>query len=347
MYALKTEKRGTDMIKIAIDLGSTMTKIYRADTNNGIVLAEPSCVAIAGEGEEETVKAVGKEAKNLIGKTAEFTNILYPIFEGEIVDMRLAVIMLKEFLSRIDLHSGNLFRRVQALISVPCGISDASLARYRTLAEECGLHKVWFVEQPYLSALGVGAVMSDPVFCLDIGGGVANAAVVSPEGIIAGLSMNIGGNNMDDNIINKVSELHKLLIGSLSAERIKNEIGTLAPVARGSVVAEGRSTETLQPAAVPVQAGDVSECIRVYIKKIVEYASTVLWNLPAEVAATVNRGGIYLSGGIMKIPYVPQYIATQLGMRYRVYEEPQFATVLGGGVLLQDKELLNRFAKKN
>ncbi|MBE5739286.1 MAG: hypothetical protein E7349_00340 [Clostridiales bacterium] len=347
MYALKTKKRGTDMIKIAIDLGSTMTKIYRADTNNGIVLAEPSCVAIAGEGEEETVKAVGKEAKNLIGKTAEFTNILYPIFEGEIVDMRLAVIMLKEFLSRIDLHSGNLFRRVQALISVPCGISDASLARYRTLAEECGLHKVWFVEQPYLSALGVGAVMSDPVFCLDIGGGVANAAVVSPEGIIAGLSMNIGGNNMDDNIINKVSELHKLLIGSLSAERIKNEIGTLAPVARGSVVAEGRSTETLQPAAVPVQAGDVSECIRVYIKKIVEYASTVLWNLPAEVAATVNRGGIYLSGGIMKIPYVPQYIATQLGMRYRVYEEPQFATVLGGGVLLQDRELLNRFAKKN
>ena len=152
---------------------------------------------------------------------------------------------------------------------------------------------------------------------------------------------------MDDNIINKVSETHKLLIGSLSAERIKNEIGTLAPVARGSVVAEGRSTETLQPSAVSVQAGDVSECIRIYIKKIVEYASTVLWNLPAEVAATVNRGGIYLSGGIMKIPYVPQYIATQLGMRYRVYEEPQFATVLGGGVLLQDKELLHRFAKKD
>ncbi len=334
------------MMKIAIDLGSTMTKIYRADTNNGIVLAEPSCVAVAGEGEEEIVKAVGKEAKNLIGKTAEFTNIIYPIYEGEIVDMRLAVAMLKEFLSRIDVKGG-IFHPVQALISVPCGVSDGVLARYRTLAEECGLHKVWFVEQPYLSALGVGAVMSDPVFCLDIGGGVSNAAVVSPEGIIAGISMNIGGNNMDDNIINKVSETHKLLIGSLSAERIKNEIGTLAPVARGSVVAEGRSTESLQPSAVSVQASDVSECIRVYIKKVVEYASSVLCNLPAEVAATVNRGGIYLSGGVMKIPYVPQYIATQLGMRYRVYEEPQFATVLGGGVLLQDRELLNRFAKKN
>ena len=141
--------------------------------------------------------------------------------------------------------------------------------------------------------------------------------------------------------------MQKLLIGSLSAERIKNSIGTLAPVARGSEVAEGRSTETLQPAAVSVQAEDISECIRVYINKVVEYASSVLWNLPAEVSATVNRGGVYLSGGIMKIPYVPQYIAAQLGMRYRVYEEPQFAAVLGGGVLLQDKELLHRFAKKN
>ena len=333
------------MVKIAIDLGSTMTKIYRADTNNGIVLAEPSCVAVVGDGEDEKVKAVGKEAKNLIGRTAEFTNILYPIYEGEIVDMRLAVAMLKEFLSRIDLK-GSALRWAQVLISVPCGVSENVFARYRTLAEECGLKKVWYVEQPYLAALGVGAVMDDPVFCLDIGGGVSNAAVVSPDGIIAGLSMNIGGNNMDDNIINKVSETHRLLIGSISAERVKNEIGTLAPVARGSVVAEGRSTDSLQPAAVSVQAEEISECIRVYIKKVVEYASSVLWNLPAEVAATVNRGGVYLSGGIMKIPYVPQYIAAQLSMRYRVYEEPQFATVLGGGVLLQDRELLNRFAKK-
>ena len=132
------------MMKIAIDLGSTMTKIYRADTNNGIVLAEPSCVAVAGEGEEEIVKAVGKEAKNLIGKTAEFTNIIYPIYEGEIVDMRLAVAMLKEFLSRIDVKA-SIFHPVQVLISVPCGVSDGVFARYKTLAEECGLHKVWFV----------------------------------------------------------------------------------------------------------------------------------------------------------------------------------------------------------
>ena len=103
------------MIKLAIDMGSSMTKIYRADTNSGIVLAEPSCVAVVAG---EQIKAIGKEAKSLIGKTAEFTNIVYPVYEGEIVNMRLAEAMLKEFLSRIDVKASAL-RRAQVLFSVP------------------------------------------------------------------------------------------------------------------------------------------------------------------------------------------------------------------------------------
>lgn len=332
------------MVKLAIDLGSSVTKIYRADTNSGIVLAEPSCVAVIGENAE--IKAIGKEAKNLIGKTAEFTNIVYPIYEGEIVDMRLAAAMLTAFLSRIGLKAGAL-RRAQVLFSVPCGISERSLSEYVNLTEECGLKKVWFVEQPYLAALGEGVIMSDsePVFCLDVGGGVSNAAVISGDGIIAGISMNVGGNNMDANIISKIANNNKLLIGALTAERIKNEIGSLSAGALGTMVAEGSSTETCQPSSSSVQAADLTECIRVYINKIIEYATAVLWKLPAEVAATVNRNGVFLSGGVMKIPYVPQYIGAKLGMRFRVSEEPQFATVLGGGLLLRDKELLLRFAK--
>ncbi len=332
------------MVKLAIDLGSSVTKIYRADTNSGIVLAEPSCVAVLGENAE--IKAIGKEAKNLIGKTAEFTNIVYPIYEGEIVDMRLAAAMLTAFLSRIGLKAGAL-RRAQVLFSVPCGISERSLSEYVNLTEECGLKKVWFVEQPYLAALGEGVIMSDsePVFCLDVGGGVSNAAVISGDGIIAGISMNVGGNNMDANIISKIANNNKLLIGALTAERIKNEIGSLSAGALGTMVAEGSSTETCQPSSSSVQAADLTECIRVYINKIIEYATAVLWKLPAEVAATVNRNGVFLSGGVMKIPYVPQYIGAKLGMRFRVSEEPQFATVLGGGLLLRDKELLLRFAK--
>ena len=333
------------MWKLAIDLGSSVTKIYRADTSSGIVLAEPSCVAVAGEDKE--VKAIGKEAKSLIGKTAEYTSIIYPIYEGEIVDMRLAAAMLGEFLSRVGVKASAL-SRAQILLSVPCGASERVLSDYMLLAEECGLKRVYFVEQPYLSAVGAGAILtdSDPVFCIDIGGGVTNVAVVSADGIIAGLSMNIGGNNMDANVLERVAKVNKLRIGPLTAERIKNEIGSFSPAARGAIVAEGSSMETLRPAASSVQATEIADCLRVYIDKILEYAGAVLKKLPAEVAATVNRNGVFLSGGVMKIPYLPQYIGAKLEMRYHVCEEPQFATVLGGGAVVRDKELLTQFGKE-
>ena len=333
------------MWKLAIDLGSSMTKIYRADTSSGIVLAEPSCVAVAGETQE--IKAIGKEAKNLIGKTAEYTSILYPVYEGEIVDIRLATAMLKEFFSRIGVK-GSALKRTHILLSVPCGASKRLLADYATLAEECGLKKVFFVEQPYLAAVGEGAVLSDsdPVFCIDVGGGVTNVAVVSADGIISGISMNVGGNNMDANIMQRVAKNNGLRIGALTAEKIKNEIGSLSPDARGSIVAEGSSVESLRPAAASVLSSDVSDCIRVYIDKVIEYAGVVLGRLPAEVAATVNRNGVYLSGGVMKIPYLPEYIGAKLEMRQHVCEEPQFATVLGGGTVVRDKDLLHAFAKE-
>jgi rod shape-determining protein MreB len=206
---------------------------------------------------------------------------------------------------------------------------------------------VYFIEQPYLAAVGAGAVFSDcdPVFCLDIGGGVTNIAVVSADGMIAGVSMNVGGNNMDANIMDKVSDMHNLKIGALTAEKIKNEICSLAPAPRGSMVAEGSTADTRHPSSTSVQAGDLTDCIRVYVDKILEYACEVLRQLPAEVAATVNRNGVYLSGGVMKLPYLAQYIGAKLDMRFHVHEEPQFTTVLGGGAIIRDKFLLDSFAK--
>lgn len=333
------------MIKLSIDLGTSMTKIYRADTNSGIVLAEPSCVAV--DSTEEEIKAVGKDAKNLIGKTAEYTKIVRPIYEGVVVNRRLAVAMLKEFLSRIGITK-TAMKTAQILMSIPCGLGAKELSEYVAVTEECGLRKVRFVEQPYLAALGGGAVLSDsdPVFCLDIGAGISNAAVVSANGIISGLALNLGGNNMDANIIARIARNSQLQIGVLTAERIKNEIGSLSANALGSMVAEGSSTVNCQPSSTAVQAMEISECLRVYVDKILEYAAAVLWNLPAEVAAAVNRNGVYLSGGIMKIAGASQYVSNKLSMRCQVCEEPQFATVLGGGVLLCDKELLKRFAKK-
>ncbi|MBQ8885088.1 MAG: rod shape-determining protein [Clostridia bacterium] len=327
------------MIRIAIDLGTSMTKIFRADAGNGLVLAEPSCVAVSGS--EREIRAIGKEAKKLVGKTAEFTEIVFPVYEGEIVDGRLAAVMLKKFLERVGVTAATL-RRTEAVFSVPCGADAAIKADYAALAEECGLKKVRFVETPFLAALGSDAVLSEssPVFTIDIGGGVTNIAAVSLCGVIAGLSMNIGGNNMDANIIARIEQFKGLRIGALTAERVKNEIGSLSPVARGTTVAEGSSVSTLRPSSVSVQAAEIVDCLRVYVDKIVEYASLILRKLPAEVAAEVNRSGVYLSGGVAKLSGVAEYVSKRLEMRTHVSDEPQFAVIMGAGTLARDKRLL-------
>ena len=332
------------MIKLAIDLGSSVTKIYRADATNGIVLAEPSCVAVSGE--EHEIRAIGKDAKKLIGKTTELTHIVYPVYEGEIVDARLAAAMLKEFLAKVGSHP--MLKRSETVFSVPCGASESVLEAYADLAKECGLKKVRFVEAPYLAALGADALLGEdtPVFCLDVGGGVANVAVVSSAGMIAGLSMNIGGNNMDATIIHQLAKEKGLNVGFLSAERIKNEIGSLSPGARGTTVAEGSSVQTYRPSSVSVSAAEIADCIRVYVDKVLEYSSLVLNRLPAEVAAEVNQNGIFLSGGVMKIPYIADYIARKMEMRAHICEEPQFAVVRGGGAVVRDKKLLEKVALK-
>lgn len=333
------------MIKLAIDLGSSLTKIYRADASNGVVLAEPSCVAVGvADGE---IKAIGKDAKKLVGKTAEFTEIVFPVYEGEIVNERLAAVMLKEFLSRIDAKP-SLLRRSETVFSVPCGASERLKSDYASLAEECGLRRVRFVEVPFAAAIGADVVLGEanPVFCIDVGGGVTNVAVLSLDGVIAGLSMNIGGSNMDANVIDRIAECKGLKIGALTAERVKNEIGSLATGARGATVVEGSLSATSRPGAASVSASEIAPCIQVYIDKILEYASVVLEKLPAEVAAAINREGAYLSGGVMKLSFVPEYIAKTLNMRVHVAEEPQFSVISGAGALARNPRLLERISRK-
>lgn len=327
------------MIKLAIDLGSSVTKIFRADGGSGIVLAEPSAVAVDGVTGE--VKAIGKEAKKLVGKTTEFTEIVFPVYEGEIRNGRLAAEMLKEFLRRVSPDGGAAFKKTEVLFALPCGADEEAKSAYALLAEECRLKNVYFAEAPYLAALGGEAVLSDfePVFVMDIGGGNTNIAVLSAEGIIAGLSMNIGGNNMDADIAGRVEKIKSLRIGALTAERLKNEIGSLSAEARGATVAEGINLVQYRPAGVSVQAGEISDCISVYFDKAVEYAAYVLKGLPAEVAAAVNKNGLYLSGGVAKLPYAAEYLSKKLEMRVRTCAEPQYAVITGAGALLRDKKL--------
>ena len=325
-------------MKLAMDLGSSVTKIYRADVNNGIVLFEPSCVAV--EGEDEKVFAVGKDAKKQLGRTTGNARVIYPIYEGTVADHELAVKMLKEFVTRAELSK--YVRRSETVFAVPCGVSGEALWQYKELASACGFKRMHFVEVPYLAVYGSGIALTGdrPVFTIDIGAGTTNIAVVSLSGMNAGISINVGGNAMDYSILEYMKNSKGLNVGTLTSERIKNEIGSLSEHAKNSTLAEGSSVENFMPAAASVKSQEIFTCIRMYIDKVIEYAQLVLNQLPAEVSADVHRSGVLLTGGVTKLPYVKEYFEEKLKISPMVAEAPNFAVVRGGGVVLRDKKLL-------
>ena len=309
------------MIKLAIDLGSSVTKIYKI--GSGIVLAEASCVAVASG--TNMVKAIGEEAKQLIGKTAEYTTIVFPVFEADIVNEQMAAVMLQYFLKKINIGRGQA-KRTEVLFSVPCGAENGLLDKYYRLAEACGIGLVHFVEVPFLSAFGQNLTLneSSPVFVVDIGGGSTNIAAFSLDGIIAGIGLNIGGGNIDSHIIDVVADSFNLKIGLLTSEKLKRTAASLYEADNESMVVNGRDITSGRPRSVAVSSGDIFECAK----------------LPAEVSASVWHSGIYLSGGGAKLIGLDDYLSRKLQMDVNLAEEPQMSVVLGGGRTVGNSDIL-------
>ena len=325
------------MIKLAIDLGSSVTKIFKI--GSGIVLAEPSCVAVASG--SNTVKAIGDEAKRLIGKTAEYTTIVSPVFEADIVNVDMASVMLSYFLDKIEVTRSRA-KKAEVVFAVPCGATEELLDKYYRIADACKIGYVRFAEVPFLSAFGQNLTLSEtnPAFIIDIGGGSTNIATFSLDGIIAGVSLNIGGGNIDSHIIDKIAESFNLKIGLQTSEKIKNTIGSLYKNDNDSMVINGRDITSGRPRSVAVSSSDVYECMKVFADKIVEYAGMVLTKLPAEVSSSVWHSGIYLSGGMAKLIGLDDYISAALQMDVFVADEPQMAVILGGGAAIGNEDVL-------
>lgn len=325
------------MLKLAIDFGTSVTKIYKI--GSGIVLAEATCVAVGKE--DGKIRAYGNEAKRLLGKTAEQTDVRFPVYEGEIVSESLASSLLEYFLQKII--SGN-WGRVEALFCVPCGLKSEEREKYYRVANGAGISRVYFAEAPFLSALGQDVPLSEsnPVFAIDIGAGCASIAAFSLDGIIAGLSMNVGGNNMDIHIIDHIAEQFNLKIGSLTSEKLKNTVGSFIDYDNQSMIVNGRDITTGRPRSVSVASPDVVFPIRIYVDKIIEYAELILRKLPAEVSAAMCKNGVYLSGGVCKMVGIADYIAEKLQIEAHLAEEPQMAVVLGGGRAIGNAALLHR-----
>lgn len=327
--------------KFAIDFDSAFTNIYML--GSGLVLSEPT-VAAVDEGGKGEVKAIGFEANKLIGKTTKNTKTVFPVFEGEIVNEKVATELLNGFLKKVGV-GGKLFG-MDCIFSVPCGIDYKMLEKYRKVAKNCGFSKISFIEAPILSALGQRIPLSDskPFFVIDMAGGTTNVAAVSLDGVIAGVSVNFGSNKICADIIDFVAERYNLQIGLLTADRLRKEIGSLDENDGLSTVINGRNLKTGTPMALSIKALDLIEPIKLYYDKVAEIALSVLKKLPPEVSAEIRRSGIYLGGVSSSIYGLANYYSTKFDMQINLSENGLMAVALGGGVALADNTMRKKIS---
>ncbi len=335
------------MKKIAIDFGSGVTKIYMPGC--GVVLMESTCIAVeeyTERGEKKVgVKACGDKARALSGRAALNTHIVNPVAEGDIVHEQLAATLLEYFLEKIEIPYKKA-KRTEAIFILPCGVKGEVRKKYVRLAENCGLGSVCFTQTPFAAVLGHNVEIgeSTPVFSIDIGHAITNIATFSQDGIISGLSVNLGGGNIDVHLIDELAENYNLKIGGQTAERLKNTVGSLLDDDNKMAEVDGRELSSGAPSSVTVYSGQIYEVITTYIDKILEYALLVISKLPAEVASSIMHGGVYLSGGLLKMDGLSEYIGAKLKIPVNMTEEPQLASVIGGGTILASEVLLDKFA---
>ena len=325
--------------RIAVDIGTTKTAVYQVGA--GVILCEPSLVAVSGYG-RQTVNTVGKEAKKLLGKSAKGTTVYAPVSEGEIDKFSSAKIMIEEFLKKIELSRASALTEV--LVTLPCGTESAAAKKFKELFASCGLPNVRFIESPVATAVGAGAPVSDanPCFVIDMGGGVTNVAAVSLGGVIVGVSANIGGNLIDNAIIDYVEEHYKLRVGMQTAERIKCEIGSLLPGDTTSTVIYGRDLGSGSPRSMSIQAKDIIDPIKLYVNEVYEIAARVMAKLPPEVSAGIRTTGVYLAGGLSGIIGMEEYFYNEFSLPVNVSDNPGLLSVLGAGRIMQNEKVYKR-----
>ena len=330
------------MIKFAIDFDSAYTNVYKL--GSGLVLSEPTVAAVE-EGEKGEIKAIGQDAYKLIGKTSKNTKIVFPVFEGEIVNERVAAGVLSGFIKKVKPEK---FVASSVLFSVPCGTTAEMAGKYKKVAIASGIRKCCFVESPILSALGQRIPLTDatPCFIIDMGGGTTNIAAVTLDGVIAGLSVNFGGNKISADVIDFVSEEFGLQIGLQTAEKLKKEIGSLEAGDGLTTVVNGRDIESGTPRSVSIRAMDLIKTVSGYYDKVAELALELLKKLPPEVSAEIRHEGLYVSGGASAVYGLSKYYSDMFGMKINVSENGLMDVALGGGIAVGNEELLKKIILK-
>ncbi len=321
---------------LAIDLGTANVLVYTKDA--GIVLNEPSVVAITESNGKTLVLAVGEEAKNMVGKTPGTIQAIRPLKDGVIADFDIAEEMIKYFIRKV--HNRTNFVNPQIVICIPYGATAVERRAIQEAAESAGARRVFLIEEPMAAAIGAGLPVSEPCgsMVVDIGGGTTEVAVLSLGGIVYARSIRIGGDKMDADIISYVRKNHDLLIGEASAERIKKSIGAaIKPAnANGRVsMVKGRNLKTGIPTEAKVTEKQIAESLQESINGIVEAVKTALENTPPELSSDIVDRGIMLTGGGALLTGLDEVLKIATNLPVNVAEDPLSCVALGTGKTLE------------
>ncbi|MEB3702863.1 Rod shape-determining protein MreB [Candidatus Bealeia paramacronuclearis] len=317
---------------MAIDLGTANTLVFVK--GQGIVLNEPSVVAVSTSKDKKQVLAVGEEAKLMVGRTPGNIQAIRPLREGVIADFEIAEEMIKYFMQKI--HKRRSFVSPRVIICVPSGSTAVERRAIQESAESAGARSVYLIEEPMAAAIGAGLPVTEPTgsMVVDIGGGTTEVAVLSLGGIVYSRSVRVGGDNMDEAIIAYIRRTQNLLIGEASAERIKKEIGSAMPPSDGNGLElniKGRDLVKGVPKEITVSERQIAESLNEPVTAIVDAVKVALENTAPELAADIVDRGIVLTGGGALLRNLDIVIRNATGLPVTVAEDALSCVALGTG----------------
>ena len=324
---------------LAIDLGTANTLVYVK--GKGIVLREPSVVAVRKDVRANRVLAVGKEAKMMLGRTPGNIVAIRPIKDGVIADFEVTEAMLSYFIKKV--HNRRTLVHPRIIISVPSGITQVEKRAVRESAESAGAREVYLIEEAMAAAIGAGLPITEPMasMIVDIGGGTTEVAIISLAGIVYAKSVRVAGDRMDESILHYIKRKHNLAIGEHTAEVIKTSIGNVMPEQPYDTMdVKGRDLVSGVPKTLTINSSEIQSAISEQIDSIVETVKIALESTPPELSADIVDQGIVLTGGGALLRNIDQRLKDETGLPIIIADDPLSSVVLGSGQALENIDVL-------
>jgi rod shape-determining protein MreB and related proteins len=325
---------------LAIDLGTANTLVYVR--GKGVVLREPSVVAVKRDGRGVTkVLAVGSEAKRMLGRTPGNIEAIRPMKDGVIADFEITEAMLRHFISKV--HNSRRLVRPRIIICVPTGITQVEKRAVRESAESAGAREVYLIEEPMAAAIGANLPITEPTsnMVVDIGGGTTEVAVISLSGVVYSKSVRVGGDKMDDAIMQHVKRKYNMLIGESTAEEVKKSIASAYPMEQEMTMeVKGRDLVTGIPQNIVITSEEIRKAISEQVDSIVQAVRIALEQTPPELAADIVDRGIVLTGGGGMLKGLDRLLREETSLPITVVDDPLSTVVLGSGKVLDHLDVL-------